>query len=224
MFPDAAGTFSGAGDGGVVADGGLSGAPADAGMDAGSALPGLDAGTGDAGVPPNSDGGAPVDAGSVQTFGTCSCDATNGCSGCPDQTICNLEGECVLPEYGPATDGTVMDEETGLVWQQPPPQKPCPADQGECTWPDAQNYCQQLSLGGSNQWRLPTLAEVFSLIEMGSHPAIDEMAFPYLPGGNNPCFWTATTAGQGLNWFVNFGNGVTGANGPGAAYNVRCVH
>lgn len=53
-------------------------------------------------------------------------------------------------------DGTVTDLNTGLTWQQTPPA------QG-VVWAEAEAYCDELELGGYDDWRLPTLKELFSI-------------------------------------------------------------
>lgn len=53
-------------------------------------------------------------------------------------------------------DGTVTDNVTELVWQQVPPDMPF-------SWADAQDYCEVLSLAGSDNWRTPSLKELFSI-------------------------------------------------------------
>lgn len=91
------------------------------------------------------------------------------------QAACyDLQGEIDCPSAGEAfngqdaqyqstqfnfTDngnGTVTDNNTGLIWQQMPSDQPH-------TWSDAQEYCASLDLAGSDQWRTPNLKELFSI-------------------------------------------------------------
>ena len=53
-------------------------------------------------------------------------------------------------------DGTVTDEVTGLTWQQ------TPANTG-LSWQEAVDCCESLELGGYDDWRIPTLKELFSI-------------------------------------------------------------
>ena len=53
-------------------------------------------------------------------------------------------------------DGTVTDNVTGLTWEQSP-------NSGPSSWPEAQEYCEALSLGGQDDWRMPSLKELFSI-------------------------------------------------------------
>jgi hypothetical protein len=55
----------------------------------------------------------------------------------------------------------VLDKETGLVWAKAP-------DAVGRTWDQAEAYCVNLNLGGRRGWRLPTLAELSSLIDMSN--------------------------------------------------------
>lgn len=60
------------------------------------------------------------------------------------------------PAYRDNGDGTVSDLITGLVWQQIPDNK--------VTFAEAIAGAEALSLGGYNDWRLPTIKELYSLI------------------------------------------------------------
>lgn len=60
------------------------------------------------------------------------------------------------PSYTDNGDGTITDNVTGLTWQ---------ADMGEkITFDDAFNKSKKLNLGGHNDWRVPTIKELYSLI------------------------------------------------------------
>ena len=56
-------------------------------------------------------------------------------------------------DYTDSGDGTVTDVATGLTWTQ--------NDNGEAVdWGSALDYCEALSLGGSDAWRLPNIKEL----------------------------------------------------------------
>lgn len=60
------------------------------------------------------------------------------------------------PSYTDNGDGTVTDNVTGLMWQQ---------DMGEkMTWEEAQQAAEECTLGGYDDWRVPTIKELYSLI------------------------------------------------------------
>ena len=53
--------------------------------------------------------------------------------------------------------GTWRDPTTGLVWENPP-------DGPTWIWDDAVGHCSGLSLAGHDDWRLPTIGELRSLV------------------------------------------------------------
>ena len=61
------------------------------------------------------------------------------------------------PSYTDNEDGTITDNVTGLMWQQ---------DMGEkMTWDDAITYAQTCNLGGYDDWRVPSIKTLYSLIQ-----------------------------------------------------------
>jgi hypothetical protein len=102
--------------------------------------------------------------------------------------------------------GTVTDRATGLVWQQ--------ADSGQThNWRDALAYCENLSLAGHNDWRLPNAKELQSIVDYSRSPtttgsaAIDPI---FSVTNRESYYWTGTThlsgptAGEGAA-YVAFG-------------------
>ncbi|WP_405604729.1 DUF1566 domain-containing protein [Polaribacter sp. Asnod1-A03] len=68
-------------------------------------------------------------------------------------------------------DGTVSDLNSGLMWQE------IPTTQG-FDWQGAKEYVENLELGGYNDWRMPTLKELYSISDFSK-------GWPYL---NTSCF------------------------------------
>jgi hypothetical protein len=96
-------------------------------------------------------------------------------------------------------DGTVSDSCTGLLWQK--------ADDGNTrTWCNALDYCETLSLAGFNDWRLPNLRELQSIIDYSNRdPAIDG-SFDVTTGRR----WSSTPLADSAGapnraWIVSFG-------------------
>ena len=74
---------------------------------------------------------------------------------------------------------TVADSKTGLVWQRDPPTTGGPSSNGTYDWAGAGKYCDDLVLGGADDWRLPSLAELLSITDRGkSYPAADGNVLP----------------------------------------------
>jgi hypothetical protein len=91
------------------------------------------------------------------------------------------------------------------------------------TWTNAMQYCNGLTWAGYNDWRLPDLYELKSIVDLGTYsPSIDATAFPGTPPGN---FWTSSSSAAyaGSAWVVSFYDGYASASGVSAAYFVRCV-
>jgi len=80
-------------------------------------------------------------------------------------------------------NGMVTDTSTGLMWQQ--------ATAGEMDWESAISYCENLSLAGYNDWRLPNTKELHSIVDYSKwRPTIDTLYFPNTVSSH---YWSATT-------------------------------
>lgn len=111
---------------------------------------------------------------------------------------------------------TVTDQYTGLMWQSTEilPQK----------WENALAYCEKLQLEGFDDWRLPTLKELMTLVnEEHIAPSIDTSFFP---AARTAAYWTGTTFSghPGFAWYIRFDNGLEYNGGyKGRRYFVRAV-
>jgi len=120
------------------------------------------------------------------------------------------------PSYTDNGDGTVMDNVTSLMWQQE-------ADDTQRTWAEACTYCDDLSLGGFNDWRLPSKKELLSIVDCGSdNPSIDTT---YFSGTNSSYYWSSTTDADDTSdaCFVNFSAGSVNSYLKSDSNYVRCV-
>ncbi len=99
----------------------------------------------------------------------------------------------------------VLDRETGLVWEQSP-------STSASDWVSASTQCVKLSKGGRKGWRLPTIQDLESLIDV-------TQSNPALPSGHpfsnvqSSAYWSASTLAFGSTnaWVVGFSSG--GVNG-----------
>ena len=97
-------------------------------------------------------------------------------------------------------DGTVTDTVTGLMWQQ--------TDGGEMTFENATTFCENLSIGGHDDWRLPTAQEAYSILNQGkTNPALDGTIFT-ITGAEY--WWTSEADATNANkiWVANAGGGI----------------
>lgn len=121
------------------------------------------------------------------------------------------------PRFERNDDGIVTDHKTGLQWQD---------DYGGAIkldeWNDAIAYCENLSLGGYADWRLPNIRELLSIADRSrSDPAIDPVFQSVSSGG----YWSSTTFADstGFAWYVYFYDGFSAYNVKGDDGYVRCV-
>lgn len=78
------------------------------------------------------------------------------------------------PSYTLSADGlTVQDNNTKLVWQQDPDiDGDGDIDAADkLTWTQAQTYCDSLDFAGHDDWRLPAIKELYSLIDFSGFDA-----------------------------------------------------
>ena len=115
----------------------------------------------------------------------------------------------------------VTDTATGLQWQDD-----ADAASMRKKWIEAINYCENLTLGGHNDWRLPNINELKSIVDRSkSFPAIVD-GFTNVSAGYYRSSTTAV-ANSDVAWVVDFSDG--SANGyvyhesKFFFYYVRCV-
>jgi hypothetical protein len=123
------------------------------------------------------------------------------------QSYTNTFGEdsdynCNPHSYTDLGNGVVRDNVTGLEWQKA-------TAPGTYTWQQAIDYCNNLSLGGHSDWRLPTIKELTTLVDSSipyPGPTINTTFFPGTVASN---YWSSTTgAGRTTGaWGVYFYGG-----------------
>ncbi|NWH05509.1 DUF1566 domain-containing protein [Desulfobacter latus] len=114
------------------------------------------------------------------------------------------------------TDGTVSDSETALMWQQQD-------DDQYRNWVDALGYCENLSLAGYDDWRLPNIRELETLVDDSRYdPAIDT---DYFTGCHSSYYWSGSSYARYSSdaWGVSFNDGYVYYGHKADSYYVRCV-
>ncbi len=120
----------------------------------------------------------------------------------------------------------VTDNVTGLLWQDNEETKT-----QMMNFDQANEYCQKLTLGGFNDWRVPSIEELASLVNKGKNePSIDinnapNEAFEKIVSEE---YWSSTIYSDGRDrtaWTLDFSNGSSsgGYNLKTDNYNIRCV-
>ena len=110
--------------------------------------------------------------------------------------------------YDPETpeknvDDLILDKETGLIWA-----RDANHANGPKSWQHAILFCVNVSLGNRKGWRLPSLAELSSLVDPSvisptlpeGHPFVNVQPLSYW---SSTLYETITTYA----WRVNFANG-----------------
>jgi hypothetical protein len=115
-------------------------------------------------------------------------------------------------------DGTVTDTATGLMWQK----ETAP---GAFSWNEALAYCENLTLAGHEDWRLPTIKELRSLVRYDTFdPSIDSEFFTDTVSSY---YWSATsnvTCRGGGVWYIHFSYGYSSDfYNESNSYHVRAV-
>jgi hypothetical protein len=121
---------------------------------------------------------------------------------------------------------TVFDKATGLTWQREPPVTGGSSGEGRFIWADAKQYCEDLELGAQNDWRLPGIVELRTLVSRKTTgTAIADVAFPNMPVNGTSAYWSATSFQPDpiAAWLVGFVKGTSTSNGVNNNYRVRCV-
>jgi len=99
-------------------------------------------------------------------------------------------------DYTDNSDSTISDAATGLMWQQ--------QDYHSTNWQDAIDHCETADTGSYNDWRLPDVKELHSLVDYSRSPAYTNSAAidPIFTstsfineGGSNDwgSYWSSTT-------------------------------
>ena len=95
-------------------------------------------------------------------------------------------------------NGTVTDTQSGLMWIS--------KDNGTpISWHDAQKYCEDLQVGGYNDWRMPTLAELASLYDPSEEGQGGYHTIKFVTITSQSC-WASETRGDEAGRF-NFTHG-----------------
>ncbi len=120
-------------------------------------------------------------------------------------------------------NGLVTDTCTGLMWQQNTVNFPGDGDE-LVKWETAFNFAADLSLGGHDDWRLPTVEELLTIVDYTrTHPASEPI---FGVGVLHNLYWSATTDPVHLEvaYVVDFGqNGLMDLSNKGNEYYARVV-
>jgi hypothetical protein len=111
----------------------------------------------------------------------------------------------------------VLDNETGLVWERQ-------LTTVTHTYASAVGYCASNNTAGRRGWRVPSVAEITSLIEGATNPTLPA-GHPFTMPLTVPYFWTQTPVpmSQTHAYVVEFETGTAFAGGVQLVFRVWCV-
>lgn len=113
-------------------------------------------------------------------------------------------GECHKEAFTDNGDGTITDHTTGLMWKKD--------ESGELNFKDALAYCRDLRLGGYDDWRLPNIREIATLIDLNHTDGtwFHKEFFPDVKTAPLGFYWSSSTYASTFGWGVNFQFGYDG--------------
>ncbi len=133
--------------------------------------------------------------------------------------------------YTDNSNGTVTDNNTGIIWQQQDDGNMYNWYQASGTYdavynPNSQNVCGELILGGYSDWRMPLKKELVSIIDY-SVPFPGLTINPIFTNTKAAHYWSSTT----IKYYTGYGTAYWTVNSAGSAidwsgnhnYYVRCV-
>jgi len=112
----------------------------------------------------------------------------------------------------------VKDPVNNLIWEDT-----LHASEEKMTHPEAKAYCQALKLGTYENWRLPTLTELLSIVDYRRYRPAILKEFKHVD--NDTIYWSSTVSARTSDdfWGIIFRDGATKtASGLYGRY-VRCV-
>ncbi|MGK3993711.1 DUF1566 domain-containing protein [Sorangium sp. So ce1024] len=162
-----------------------------------------------------------VDTGGAFAWGVLTTGATIGYyekEGMANARVLCVGGEQAIPPADFSTSGEewALDSSTGLVWQRQ-------HALGTFDWRSALAHCEDLTLAGKSDWRLPSAKELLSIVDdRRIGPAIDTEIFLGSPSSS---FWSSTPALGSADRaiVVNFNNGASQDNSVRDRRLTRCV-
>lgn len=120
------------------------------------------------------------------------------------------------------TNEIINDDQTMLTWQDNNV-----VSIQTLNWNEAVDYCENLNLANYEDWRLPNINELRSIVDRTKEDPAINLVFMHIISGD---FWSSTSGGPYLNntaWGVDFlkgfGFGLGPADSKSSAAYVRCV-
>ncbi len=116
----------------------------------------------------------------------------------------------------------VTDNVTGLMWQDDEAAQSADSNGDDGGWQGAVDYCEALELGTFTDWRLPTIKELFYIVDKGAVDSAIDAEFKYVI---NRQYWSSTIYDYwpSNRWYITFDHGDISPGQNGMERYIRCV-
>ena len=135
-------------------------------------------------------------------------------TGDPNEPVCNPHS------YTDPANGIITDNVTGIMWQKVTPT-------GTYTWQQAVDLCDNLTLGGYEDWYLPSIKQLATLVDSGIAAPGPTINTTYFPDTEQSYYWSSTilAGSKPGEWDVGFDYGaiIHGYDNNSLSYSVRAV-
>ena len=111
-----------------------------------------------------------------------------------------------------------IDEKSGLIWQDN-----SEVGQKDFSHEEAITYCKNLHIDGFDDWRLPTLKETYTIVDLTQNRPALKNGFEVRDDGR---YWTATLFAKKPDrdaWYISMSYGEAESYKKSRIYHVRCV-
>jgi len=156
--------------------------------------------------------------GRLATGNTICVDSSNTLIDCSDNLAIKSDASYLLDNASRVDTNTsdiIYYYNTGLFWQKDD-------DNTQKTHSDAKSYCENLNLGSRDNWKVPSMAELTSIVKFGTNnPAIND----YYSSTKNSIYWSDDVYIENTNkyWGINFQTGKNASENNTNLHYVRCV-
>ena len=121
-----------------------------------------------------------------------------------------------LPECSPESATPCIDSATGLIWSA--------KSESKMPWNDAVEYCQNLTEGDFNDWRLPSIVVLKTLVQnCSSEKCTEDYTGIYSKFGDAVYLWSYSEGEDSTALSIYFSDASTQPVSIDANVNVRCV-